>query len=461
MKQRCLFVLLLVWEQNTLLRGQDRLGTSNSNYMSTQSIFMNPSSSVDSKTYMQLNLAGVNTFLMSNIVYAKDFSVYGHKNNEAYIQNLGFNSSRLPKFAYGSVNADGPAFVLSQGKYGFGVFVRGRSVVNVRAGSILSASSLSIQDNLNAGTTYVNLKNTKAATMSWLEYGGNFGMMIHRTRNTLLSGGINLRYLSGLNLMYANMTDLSGSYNDSLITVTNMSGKIRFTDLTYHAGRGLGMDIGVTFKKMQGNSSSYYPNSVRCACKTIDYKYKVGVALKDIGFIRFKNTTSSANVTGSGSYYTDRNDVSYLTALEQLSSTSFSDKPILASLPAALVAQLDWNFENHLYVNSTLVKSALPAGLTGVQSANYISVAPRYEWHNFEVSTPFTLQNFIYPLVGLGLRYRTFTIGVDNIIPFLKAKDTYGMGIYFSVGISLFKNPACKTKVRKVDSCPTKTLSKR
>jgi len=36
------------------LNAQEKLGISNSNYSSTNSIFLNPSSSVDSRTYMQL-----------------------------------------------------------------------------------------------------------------------------------------------------------------------------------------------------------------------------------------------------------------------------------------------------------------------------------------------------------------------------------------------------------------------
>lgn len=438
---------------------QEKLGIANSNYLSTQSIFLNPSSSADSKTYMQLNLISAGAFVMSNVAYIPGFSVYGHKGNEAYIQNPVLSSIKLPKFIYANATVEGPSFVISKRNYGAGFFVRARSVVQGNASSLSLVNALVSKENTGGSETMnVNAKNTRVSSMSWLEYGVNFSKIIKKERTNLWSVGVNLRYLSGINFMYANLTELKGYYNDTLVHVENMNGKIRFTDLALNSGRGLGADLGVTYKKMLSDVNSYYPNSVRCNCKTMDYKYKVSVALRDVGYIRFKKNTSSANVSGSGDYYTDRNDTSYKAAVASLLNTEFSSKPILASLPTALVGQLDWNFENNLYVNATIVKNIMPNSFTGVQSTNLISITPRYEWKQFEIAAPLTFHQFIYPQVGMALRYRSFAIGVDNIFPFIKAKNTYGAGVYFSAAISLFKNPACRKKLRKVDLCPTKIL---
>jgi len=440
------------------LVAQEKQGISTSNYLSTSSIFLNPSSSVDSKTYTQLNLIGAEAFVMSNIAYLPGFSVYGHQKNESYIKNVTLRSMKMPKFLYANATLEGPAFVMSKRNYGAGFFMRARSVVNGNIASSQAMNALISQSAEGPIETNVNLKNTKLSAMTWMEYGANLGMIVKRDRNNLWSVGMNLRYLSGINLMYANLTQLKGSYNDSMINVQALDGKLRFTDFALNSGSGLGADFGVTYKKMLGDVKSYYPNSVRCNCKTLDYKYKVGVTLRDLGFIRFKKGTSSANVNASGNYYTDRNDTSYKSALQSVLNTTYSSKPIVATLPSALVAQLDWNFENNFYVNATLIKNLIPKSLTGAQSANLLAITPRYEIQQFTVAMPITFQQYLYPQLGFALRYRTFALGVDNLFPFVKAKNTYGMGVYFSAGISLFKNPACRKKQRRVDKCPTKIL---
>ena len=61
----------------------------------------------------------------------------------------------------------------------------------------------------------VNAKNTRVATMSWIEYGGNFGTIVKRDRKNLWSVGANLHYLSGINLAYENIKHLKGYYNAS------------------------------------------------------------------------------------------------------------------------------------------------------------------------------------------------------------------------------------------------------
>ena len=441
------------------IAAQEKSGISASNYLPTSGIFLNPTASVDSKTYMQLNLVGAGVFAMTNMAYIPDFSVYGHSKNAAYIQEVKLSTLKLPKYLYANATIDGPAFLISKRNYGGGFFIRARSVANINIASSQLMSALVTQENTEGGDAMnVNIKNSRVSTMSWIEYGGNFGMIVKRDRKNLWSVAANLRYLSGTNLMYANLTQLKGFYNDTMVNIENVSGKLRFTDFALNSGKGFGADLGVTYKKMLGDVKSYYPNSVRCNCATMDYKYKVGLALRDVGFIKFKTGSSSDNVSSSGSYHTNTNDTSYKTALESILNTTFSGKPILASLPTALVGQLDWNFENNFYLNTTLVKNIMPNGLTGVQSPNILSISPRYEIREFTIATPLTLQRYIYPQLGLAVRYRTFAIGVDNLFPFVKAKNTYGMGVYFSAGISLFKNPACRKKKRRVDVCPTKIL---
>jgi len=95
-------------------------------------------------------------------------------------------------------------------------------------------------------------------------------------------------------------------------------------------------------------------------------------------------------------------------------------------------------------------------GTTGVQGANLVSICPRYELRQFEVAMPLTFQRFIYPQLGLAFRYRTFVLGFDNMFPLFLKKNTYGVGVYFTLGFSIFRNHACRVKSTHVDYCPPK-----
>src|ERR1700712_3505373 len=106
---------------------QERLGITNSNYSSTNSIFLNPSSSVDSRTYMQLNLAGLNVYEMNNLVYLPAFSIWGVKKT-GEVPDPKTNSLNLKKFLSLVASAEGPAFIISKRNYGLGFFVRARGV---------------------------------------------------------------------------------------------------------------------------------------------------------------------------------------------------------------------------------------------------------------------------------------------------------------------------------------------
>ncbi len=54
------------------------------------------------------------------------------------------------------------------------------------------------------------------------------------------------------------------------------------------------------------------------------------------------------------------------------------------------------------------------------------------------------MYRYIYPQLGAAIRFRTFVIGMDNIMPFLTRSNVYGGNIYFNLGLSIFKNPKCK-----------------
>ncbi len=457
MKQVYFLLCLIV---SLFTNAQEKLGITNSNYSSTNSIFLNPVSSVDSKVYMQINLAGLNAYAFTNAAYLPKFNFLQLRSGA--IPQPTTSTIRLKHFAYVNASVEGPAFVISKRNFGAGFFIRARSVVDVRRVPYQLINMLVSQTTDPAAPKQdnINLKNVKASNMTWLEYGGNFGYMIKKQRKEIITIAGNLRYLTGINIFYANLTQVKGFYNDSVVKVDNVQGKLRFNEPAFNTGKGWGLDAGISYKKMLESIDSYYPHSKQSNCGSIDYKYKIAASLRDVGYINFKKKTSRAEVNASG-YYRVQIDTNYKEILETNFNTSMLyNKSILATLPTNLSIQADWNFENHVYLNVSLVKNLVPVRFIGVQSQDLISIAPRIEFKQVEVALPLTLQRFIYPQLGIAARYRSFVLGFDNLFPLIYKKNTYGLNVYFSLGISLFKNPACRVKKQQVASCPPDIFSR-
>jgi hypothetical protein len=435
---------------------QERLGITNSNYSSVNSIQLNPSSSVDSRVYMQLNLVGLNLYAKTNFAYLPDFNIQQVVNPPPLVRS----TIRNKKFLYANASIEALSFVISKRTYGAGFFIRGRGVMDMRhvsyelAGALLNGQGVDLAKNRDL--LGQNFKNAKFSSMSWAEYGINFGKMIRRNRNILITAGGNLKYITGISLTYMNILKFD-SYNDNkgAFGINDLDAKTLYNQPGWNTGRGLGLDLGITYKVMEDNVGKYYANSKLSNCDFVDYKYKIAFSLRDAGYIRFKGNTTQTSVNGSGHYDPTRVDTTFIKAIQHdFNSNTKTGSPILASLPTALTGQFDKNFDNYIYLNVTVVKNLVPTRITGVQGPDLFSICPRFEMRQMEVALPLTFQKFIYPQLGLGLRFRSLVIGVDNIFPVFMKVNTYGINFYFSLAVSLFRNSACDTKRAGVSDCP-------
>lgn len=439
---------------------QEKLGIANSNYQSTSSIFLNPSSSVDSRTFGQLNLIGFNAFMATNQMYLPKFSVprlfTGYNEQPVVID------TKVKKYLYGNFTLDGPALVISHSRVGFGLFARGRFEVDMRKipyqltepflpGGVLPDHA--------PATAKLNLRNAKISSMAWAEYGLNFAMMAKKHNGLLIAAGGNLKYLTGIQLFYANLSRVKGYIQDPLIDIDELRGKVRSSQPGWATGTGYGTDLGITIRKALKSDTEYegyFVHSPKSRCVKLDYLYKLGISILDLGYINFNEETFKASLKGD-TYISNYNNVNNADSLIQadFDTTIERDVPIKATLPTALSVQLDMNTTHHTYLNVTLVKNLIHPSFTGVQRANLLAIAPRYETKWIEVAMPLTFHRFYYPHLGFSFRLRTFVIGSDNIIPFFMQKNTRVVSFYFNLGISLFRNPACKEKKSKTKKVKT------
>jgi len=419
---------------------------------------------VDSRTFIQMNLVGMNAYLMNNQMYLPKFSI--PKAITGYHEKPFIVTNKMKKFFYGNFSLDAPALVISHRRIGIGFFVRGRAEIDIRR-IPYQITKLFLPGGFDTSVVPTsvdfNLRNVKISTMSWAEYGLNFGMMVKKRNGLLITAGGNIKYLTGINLFYANLGRFDAYMKDTVIDIRKLRGKIQTSEPGWNTGNGVGMDLGITYRRALRSEieyEGYYVNSKRSNCKHIDYLYKWGISLLDLGYIKYASTTYKAAIDGS-LYIPNYNNVDNLDSLIEngFKTTVERNTGIMATLPTGLSAQLDMNLSHNIYLNATIIKSIIPAYLPGVQRANLLSITPRYETRQLEVALPLTLHRFIYPQLGFAFRFRSFVLGVDNIFPAFLPTNTYGVNLYFNLGISLFKNPACKTKRSRVKKEKVKKFS--
>lgn len=439
----------------SLAQAQEREGIIVSNYHPTSSVHFNPSTSVDSRPYMQFNIVGVDAGVFTNLLFLPNFYL------PKFILSPGVPAyepitKQSKKYLYAAAVVDGPAFYISKKNFGAGLFVRARSVADVRRMPYQITELL-----LGSGTSNlsevgnVDIKNAKFSNMTWLEYGINGGYVIKKRAYEHISIGANLKYLTGINLQYVNLKRITGDYNSSLITVSALEGQYKSAALAYGAGKGFSTDLGITYKKMLKQVDSYESHSKNSSshCKIVDYEYKVGVSLRDLGYINFKKGTNVVDLQGAGIIDLNSKQDPQDQFTNNFSTSETPGKKITAFLPAAITISGDYNFGNSFYLAAIVQKGILPNAMTGVQAADYLAVVPRFEKKNIEVSIPLSVQKFIQPELGLAIRFRSFVIGVDNILPAIKPQNTKSVGVYFNLGWTLFRNKKCGAGAGKIDDC--------
>ncbi len=225
---RKIFTLLVLLITSLVGFAQDKLGVANSNYSTVNSIYLNPASSVDARTLFQFNLVGLNVYAMNNIAYLPNFSVWSAKNGN--VQKPEYSTYGLQKFVYAKAEVNTPSFVVSYGEIGFGFFTRAR--VEACVNNIpTDIAQMLVQQKIDTTKLFgINAKNLRASEMAWVEYGVNFGKMTFKHNKTMISVGGNAKYITGVNVGYANVYRLNAQVNDADFDILNVRAKTRFWD---------------------------------------------------------------------------------------------------------------------------------------------------------------------------------------------------------------------------------------
>ncbi|MFA7274689.1 MAG: DUF5723 family protein [Crocinitomicaceae bacterium] len=450
----------------TVLHAQEQFGAAFSNYTPTQSVFMNPSSMLDSKTWLDIHIVGAGAFGINNMVYVKRSSVIESivNGSENYFkENIAYNRNRRTNAVYNRDFVSVVSGVWSQGNHAAGVLFNVRSFTSVRG---IPDEAFDIIDGSIAGRKFeqnkdYSYRDLNVSSLTFGEVQLSYAYTFIKQKRDMLMGGISLKkfipLLGAATRIYdvrfnqSSDTSFAYIYADMDAMYTNRIAP------TFKGGMGL--DIGFTYQKMQTYCQSYYPNSRKNGCKQVPYLYKIGVSILDIGSVKYNPNTVQAKgirINYQDTYYANFNSINQDSAFQMIQSldTIINDADIKNSnkihLPTALSIQFDYNlWQSKVYFNASLMQGfPISNNRFGSRRPNSLMAGVRYESRIFDVSIPFSLYEYHMPQLGFEFRIYCLTIGTDKLLSLVGTSQVYGADIYAALKIPIFYNPQCRTKMK-------------
>ena len=450
MNKACIIALMLV---PLLGQAQERFGLSNSNYSGTTGTFLNPSSIVDNKVWLDIRLMGAGAWLHNNFLHIPNSTAYPYLNGSTTPQyGDNYDNNKLNRHVYMQGHVTGPAGQLNIGEHAFAIGTSVRTYTNVnRVPADLAKLSIEGFDYLSLQNQDLSARNMSVDHISFAEISLTYGKILRKDHLGILTGAASLKLLSGITSAHFRADNLNYLVNDTNdMVVADFDGRLKYADPAWMAGKGLGLDIGFTYKRTTESASSYVPHSKYNGCRSLDYIYKIGVSLLDVGYVRFKNA-NAADVSysdGQGVLNTNiSNPQTFNTSLDGLvveeGSSTVKDR-YTQHLPTAVSVQFDYHFKKHIYFNLSGVQNILPSKYTGVIRPNIVSASARFEHKLFELAMPISLIEYRYPTVGLMARVWGISVGSDILTPFLFKHNIYRADVYFNINIPIYKSPTCR-----------------
>lgn len=460
-------------------KAQEMHGYVHSNYAGITGGFINPSSLITSKLYLDINIVGLQLNVDNNYIYlaGKDYRIKHFLSQDpelpTHIDDVMLDNREYYdryntdlKNGFSQIRIMGPSAMFATGKQAFGlstsyrVLASGNDLPYDLAKFALEGLRYHPQQNVN----YINNIDFRAASLALAEIAGSYSRILYRRNREFVAAGVTIKGLfsSGGAFGFGDNIDYIVPNSDDML-IGNINGKFGtslpidydnndFRSNQLFLGKGIGFDIGFTYQKMiSGYSSKAY--SAYCEIPYQPYLYRIGVSLLDLGSVKFnKNPIWLEMVDASNTWANIGNsDIENVNELFQKVSYDFSGDPnklirrsdFSISLPTAVSVQFDYRINNTIYVNSTWIHPLVTSEATVIRPAQ-IALTPRMETGNFGLAVPMILYNYKYPRIGLSARFYKVVIGTDKLGGFFGLSDFTGMDFYVMVKLPFFRGSCGK-----------------
>jgi len=469
MIKRVLIGVVLYLFVNQLVNAQEMSGLVHSNHAGTNVLFFNPAGMHHQKEWLSVNIFTADVFFSNNYAYIpkEDFSFF---NMDVPMHQTGYGVSERPFYIYDKgINTRADVHLKLQGPSV--MYIYNQHAFAISSGARFMTSFKNLTPDLGRllyhGFDYnpqhnhdYQVNDFRGTAISWGEMAFSYAYQINNKSFSNLSLGISIRNLYGVGggYVYTNNT-VYNLHNDTTLEFKPLNTEVGFSmPLDYNTnelipefkayGKGWGFDVGVEYKALLKRQGKYV-DELACRQKYVDYKYRWGISITDIGYITLSNNAQYhqyANIN----YLWEKTDTSHYENINQIIhniSYRFYNDPHASLkattfklwLPTSINASFDYNFENNFYANASIVFSAPLMMSNYIKKPAILSLTPRYERRNFEASLAASLYEWRYPRLGLSLRFYFFTIGSDYLTSLMNVHDFNGMDLYFSFKINLEK----------------------
>jgi len=447
---------------------QQDLGAWNSNYAGIGGSLLNPSSIAGSKLEWDIHLLSAQVDFANTFLYAPKSAVPFFGIRRIIKGSIGEN---LFLTRYDPMNPDkryqvvfsgevlGPSFFMKiKKKHEIGLTAALRAVGNIR--NITGNAGQNAFDYLLSGNlwnTDYRERSARINGMGWMEWGLHYATVLYGDGTDELKAGITLKYEQGMFAVYVKNTNLNYRIQDTTgIFFTNSSvdyGRTDFDDFrrpSFHHfdhGHGFGADLGFTFVHRQSPGAD-------------GYLYRIGLALLDIGAIRYDRNSAAYHLAAASADFSNwhASQFSGNTQLDQTlsavfyggdSSRSLTGNSFRMALPTTISLQADWAINGPFFADLTIIQGFGHGDRNGVVRPDVYSITPRYETKCWEVSLPLSLMYYGHwqTRAGIAVRAGYFFIGGDAPGALFKLNDLrqvdFYAGIHYFIPAKSKQAPIC------------------
>lgn len=448
----------------TGLKAQSYQSTYGSAYAGSTSIKNNPAASVNSAYKWDLTLFTAQVRASTNSLFMRNDSAFltGGSHSRFLHNNVDIS---LLNFLYKPNNQHAFAFNL-----------RARTYNHIRTAPIFASDSIySIHDFIvqNRTTPYLEGFVTHSG---WIQGDFNYSRILNENHNSRLTGGVTVQVMKNISAAYARVSKMSylesKTSTDTVYTFVTGGGAFGYSSNYDETSSGtsstpkeflkntvtnFGLSLGVEYLLYAEAPSSYQQNNA------INYQWKIGVSLMDLGASRYKSSEFSSQFRNIDPGITDitmdqkfmniqsGRDLRDSLATVFTSADSVGEKFKIGS-PTRLVINVDRSFGNNLYVNADLNINL--HGTSGykrllTREINLLTVTPRWETINWGVYLPIQYNSQGQFHIGAALKAGPLVLGIHNLQWVKQIKNLSGGG-YLMLSIHPFNK---KKVISKLD-CP-------
>lgn len=460
---------------STALLAQDFSGLHSGNWAGVHSLHINPANVVDNRFSVDVNVFSINSFFGNDYIGMKKDPVFDtdlFSVTDFDDQYLTRDTSGSPKNMTFSTRVMLPSFMMNiTKKDAIGLSVNHRAIFNID--EVTQDITELIYNGLTQGDLNLDFAGSYGSVngASWTEVGLHYGRVIIDNNQHFLKGGITLKAMLGANAAYATIRDFNFRFND-LDTIEYLAGDVfyghtenlinegGYSPLSV-AGFGVGVDLGFVYEwrpnymrykyNMDGEENLWRKDKEK-------YKLRIGVALNDLGSIRFTKVPGSsdysANVQNVGlDFFEGVENISDLTnrlnVLPGMTQVNTGNQSFNMDLPLALTTTIDWQIKDGWFLNVTPV-IAFNQGTSDQQrlhTVNSITIVPRYEHPWFGAYMPISwnqLTNFNW---GLSFRAGPIVFGSGSLFSWLIREHSYGADFFVGAKVPIpHRSPRDKDK---------------